>query len=60
MKQAYEKPALETLRVDLNECIAASATINVSQGQSVHQILEGAEGNRSWDGVFSSDGDLLY
>lgn len=50
MKEKYEKPALEIMRVELNECIASSGP-RVKQGQSVHQIFEGAAGERKWGGV---------
>lgn len=56
MKEKYEKPFIEAMRVDLNECIASSIT--VKQGQSLHEILEGSEGNRIWgDDVISLDGE---
>lgn len=55
MKKKYEKPSIETMRVNLNECIASSITIQ--QGQSVHQILEGNEGDRIWGNVYNSRGN---
>lgn len=54
MKKKYEKPSIETMRVNLNECIASS--ISTNQGQSVHQILEGSEGDRIWGGVYNANG----
>lgn len=53
MKEKYEKPVIETMRIDLNECIASS--INVRQGQSVHQVLEGSGGDRIWGDVINLD-----
>lgn len=53
MKKKYEKPVIETMRVNLNECIASS--ISTKQGQSVHQILEGTEGARIWGNTYSID-----
>lgn len=49
MKEKYERPSIEAMRVDLNECIASS--INVKQGQSVHQVMEGKESDRIWGDV---------
>ena len=50
MKEKYVKPCIEAMRVDLNECIASS--INVRQGQSVHQVLEGNGGKKTWGDAF--------
>lgn len=57
MKEKYEKPVVEVVQVEFNECIAGSFTPgpSVKQGQSVHETLNGGKGIRQWGSVFPVD-----
>ena len=57
MKEKYEKPVVEVVQVEFNECIAGSSTSwpSVKQGQSVHMTLNGDKGTREWGSVFPVD-----
>lgn len=57
MKEKYEKPVVEVVQVEFNECIAGSSTPgpNVKQGTSVHETLNGNQGTRTWGKIFPVD-----
>lgn len=54
MKEKYEKPVIETMRVDLNECIASSGPdgVNVNQGQTNHSIMNPSPADIEWGEAF--------
>ena len=51
-KSIYEKPSLKIVKVELNECIAASNPEapgpTVKQGSSVHQIVNSSPESIAW------------
>ena len=57
MKEKDEKPVVEVVQVEFNECIAGSSTPgpNVKQGTSVHETLNGNRGDRTWGKIFPVD-----
>lgn len=58
MKEKYEKPVVEVVQVEFNECIAGSTPPpgpTVRRGSSEHLNLGGASCSRTWGEIFPAN-----